>query len=86
MKNAVSEDGKHWRNVGDSLLPSKDGIHFEPCCEFPNRAAGIYVLADIEEQKEISNYWGIGVKTHDTHKKDIYIGLDLVMFWGGSER
>ena len=69
MKNAVSEDGKHWCNVGDSLLPSKDGIHFEPCCEFPNRAAGIYVLADIEEQKEISNYWGIGVKTHDTHKK-----------------
>lgn len=51
------------------LYYSEDGVHFEPCCEFPNRAAGIYVPADIEGQKEISNYWGIGVKTHDTHKK-----------------
>lgn len=51
------------------LYYSEDGIHFEPCCEFANRAAGIYVPTDEQERKDIANYWGVGVDTLDTHKK-----------------
>lgn len=51
-----------------SLYWSEDGIHFEKCCEFLNRAAGIYtsIIAD-GSQTDITKFWGLSVNTLHNH-------------------
>lgn len=52
------------------LYYSSDGINFEPCCEFPNRAAGIYYPDnDGTHRYDICDCWGVSVNTTDTDKK-----------------
>ena len=48
------------------LYYSEDGIAFEPCCEFENRASGIFVPPG-EAAEDIRNYWGVTVNTRDAH-------------------
>ena len=51
------------------LYYSKDGLHFEPACEFPNRACGIYWPDDPEQRNDLRNCWGVSVSTKDRHWK-----------------
>jgi len=61
---------ENWHDTSgkQSLYWSEDGIHFERCCEFPNRAAGIYtsVICD-GSQQDITKFWGLTVNTVNNH-------------------
>ena len=51
------------------LYYSDDGIHFEPACEFSNRACGIYWPEDPALRNDLRNCWGVSVSTKDQHWK-----------------
>lgn len=59
------------------LYYSEDGIHFEPCAPFPNRASGIFI-PEGEDQKDITKYWGVSVATADAHKKRYIERFDFI--------
>lgn len=46
------------------LYYSEDGLHFEPCCEFANRAAGIYSPGS---EADLTECFGIIVNTKNKH-------------------
>lgn len=48
------------------LYYSEDGVCFEPCCEFENRASGIFVPQGAAAD-DISSMWGVAVNTRSSH-------------------
>ena len=57
-----------WRDPAGHqyLYYSVDGVHFAPCCEFENRASGIYAPKGAHAD-DITKMWGVAVNTRDGH-------------------
>lgn len=73
LKHNKDEGSIYAGNWDDSegvqyLYYSDNGIYFEPCASFNNRASGIYT-PEGEAGNDIRNYWGISVATRDRHLK-----------------
>jgi len=61
-EGTVYNDDPCWEDSRgtQSLFWSEDGLTFEPCCHFINRAPGIYVGS----KDDITKCWGVSVKTN----------------------
>ncbi|QQO10110.1 family 43 glycosylhydrolase [Breznakiella homolactica] len=58
-----------------SLFWSGDGIHFEACCPFENRAPGIFVGSE----SDITKCWGVSVKTRNRDQGRYIERFDFIL-------
>ena len=57
-----------------SLFWSQDGINFEPCCEFPNIASGIFSsFIHDGSQTDVTKFWGVAVNYREVEDMNRYI-------------
>jgi beta-xylosidase len=62
-EGTVYNDDPEWKDPRgrQSLFWSEDGLAFEPCCPFENRAPGIYAGSTTD----LTKCWGVSVKTRN---------------------